>query len=270
MNIKFKNLIIFILLSAVMLFSGCAENKKREVPELPSLTIGSDIYSPYFYLDDNGNFAGIDVEMATEACKRLKIKPEFKQITWQDKDSFLDNGSVDCLWGSFSMNGREGEYTWAGPYLHSRQVVVVNASSDIHTFADLNGKDIAVQNASKPENLFLTDSVEGVCVNKVYSFSNMKNVFAALKKGYVDAAAGHETAFRNYMKNINGDFRIIDGVLLASELGVAFKKDANNKTAEEMTAVLDEMRRDGTILSIIEKYDMDTDYALGGGFDNEK
>lgn len=270
MNIKLKNFTVFLLISVIFLFSGCAENKKSENSELPALTIGSDIYSPYFYVDDNGNFAGIDVEIATEACKRLKIKPKFKQITWQNKDSFLDDGLVDCLWGSFSMNGRENDYTWAGPYLHSRQVVVVNSSSDIHTFADLNGKNIAVQNASKSEKLFLTDSVDGVCVNKVYSFPSMTNVFAALKKGYVDAAAGHETAFRDYMKNINGDFRIIDGVLLASELGVAFKKDADNKTVEELSAVLDEMRRDGTIRSIIEKYDIDADYALNGGLNSEK
>lgn len=270
MNIKLKNLAVFLLVPVILLFSGCEPGEKTEETELPSLIIGSDIYSPYFYIDDNGDFAGIDVEIATAACKRLKMKPEFKQITWQNKDSILNDGSIDCLWGSFSMNGREDMYTWAGPYMHSRQVVVVNESSDIYTLSDLNGKNIAVQNASKPEELFLTDSIDGVCVNKVYSFSDMTNVFAALKKGYIDAAAGHETAFRDYMNKISGDFRIIDGALLSADLGVAFKKDANNETAEKLTVALDEMRRDGTIRNIIEKYKIDADYALKGGSDSEE
>ena len=78
--------------------------------------------------------------------------------------------------------------------MYSRQVVVVKATSDIRTLRDLNGKYIAVQNASKPDELFSNDAISGVSVKKVYSFATMSAVFAALKKEYVDACAGHETA----------------------------------------------------------------------------
>lgn len=270
MNIKIKKITVFLLMTFILTFFGCTANKKSETDDFPTLTIGSDIYPPYFYVNDNGSYAGIDVEIAAEACKRMEMKPEFKQITWQNKDTFLDNEVIDCLWGSFSMNDRENNYTWAGPYMHSRQVVVVNASSNIHSIDDLDGKRIAVQNGSKPEQLFLTESVSGASASRVYSFPNMSNVFAALKKGYVDAAAGHETACRDYMKNISGDFRIIDGVLLASNLGVAFKKGTNSETVEKLNSVLREMRSDGTIRSILEKYDLDVSYALGEGSAYEK
>lgn len=270
MNIKIKKIAVLLLIPFILTLPACTAKKQSEASATPRLKIGSDIYSPYFYVDDNGNFAGIDVEIATEACKRLNMEPEFKQIAWQNKDTFLSDGSIDCLWGSFSINGRENEYAWAGPYMHSRQVAVVNASSDIQTLADLNGKSVAAQNGSKPEQLFLSESVSGVSVSRVYSFPNMSNVFATLKKEYVDAAAGHETACRDYMKQISGDFRIVDGVLLASELGVAFRKDADNETVKKLTSVLREMRLDGTIRGILLKYDLDADYALGEDFDNEK
>lgn len=247
-------------------FSGCAVNKSQpEEPKNGTLIVGSDIYSPYFYLDDDGNFAGIDVEIAAEACRRLGMKAEFKQIVWQNKDSFLADGTVDCLWGSFSMNGREEEYAWAGPYMYSKQVVAVNASSDIYSLSDLNGKRIAVQNASKPEAIFLSDSVAGVSVKKVYSFATMPTVFAALKKGYVDACAGHETACRDYMKNIYGNYRVLDDILLKADLGVAFYKETGKEKAASLTAVLEEMKSDGTIREILEKYDLDVEFALTGG-----
>ena len=120
---------------------------------LPVLTVGSDNYEPYFYLDENGEFAGIDVEIATAACERLGWTASFQKINWQEKDALLERGDVDCLWGSFSMNGREDLYRWAGPYMYSRQVVIVQASSDIYGLGDLNGKRIAVQSSSKPEEL---------------------------------------------------------------------------------------------------------------------
>lgn len=98
-------------LTAMCLLSGCTGADSPEKPtEKETLTIGSDIYSPYFYPDDNGDFAGIDVEIAEEACRRLGVTPEFKQISWQNKDACLKSGTVDCLWGSFSMNGREDDY----------------------------------------------------------------------------------------------------------------------------------------------------------------
>ena len=129
-----KQLGVLCLAVMFVFLSGC--DKDSPQPEdLPNgtLTIGSDIYSPYFYLDDNGDYAGIDVEIATEACRRLGMKIEFKQIVWQNKDALLAEGAIDCLWGCFTMNGREDEYTWAGPYMRSRQVVVVYTSSDIYT-----------------------------------------------------------------------------------------------------------------------------------------
>ena len=225
---------------------------------------GSDIYSPYFYLDDNGDFAGIDVEIAREACRRLGVTPEFRQISWQNKDAYLNGGVVDCLWGSFSMNGREADYAWAGPYMYSRQVVVVKASSDIRTLKDLNGKYIAVQNASKPDELFSNDAVSGVSVKKVYSFDAMSNALAALKKEYVDACAGHETACLDYINTISGEYRILDEALLVANLGVAFDRKTGTKTAAELTAVLTEMKNDETIRKILEKYSLDLDFALKG------
>lgn len=260
-----KRLTAAFLAAMCLLLWSCTETDSQETPtEKPTLIIGSDIYSPYFYLDDNGDFAGIDVEIAKEACRRLGVTPKFKQILWEDKDTCLNNGDVDCLWGSFSMNGREDSYAWAGPYMYSRQVVVVKATSDIHTLKDLNGKCIAVQNASKPDELFSNDAISGVSVKKVYSFSAMSDVFAALKKEYVDACAGHETACFYHIRNVSGDYRVLDEALLSANLGVAFNKEAGAKRAEQLTAVFAEMKNDGTIRKILEKYPLDIEFALKG------
>ena len=248
-----------------LLLSGCSStNTSGTAEEQKTLIIGSDIYSPYFYLDEDGNFAGIDVEIATEACRRLGMTPEFRQISWQNKDACLSSGVVDCLWGSFSMNGREDSYAWAGPYMHSKQVVVVKASSDIHTLYDLNGKTIAVQNASKPDELFSDNAISGVSVKRVYAFSSMSSVFAALKEEYVDACAGHETACLDYIKDISGDYRVLDEALLRADLGVAFYKETGAAQAEQLTAVLTEMKNDGTLRKILENYSLDVDFALKG------
>ena len=118
------------------------------------LRIGSDYYEPFNYLDAEGEFAGVDVELAREACRRLGCEPVFINLDWPRKNEYLDKGSVDCLWGSFTMTGRENEYRWAGPYMASYQAVMVWADSPIRTLSDLKGKSVAVQTTTKPEELF--------------------------------------------------------------------------------------------------------------------
>ena len=149
--------------------------------------------------------------------------------------------------------------------MHSRQVVAVNATSNIYSLCDLNDKCIAVQNSSKPEMLFLTDAVPGVSVKKVYSFSTMPSVFAALKKGYVDACAGYSATLAQMLENSNVEYRFLEEDIQLSELGVAFYPGANQSLCQQLNQVLEEMRTDGTTRKILERYGIDADRALGGG-----
>lgn len=259
-----KRLLAVLLALCGALLCGCGQ-RETETEELPVLVIGSDNYEPYFYLDENGAYAGIDVEIATAACERLGWTANFQKINWQEKDALLERGDVDCLWGSFSMNGREDRYRWAGPYMYSRQVVIVQASSDIYGLGDLNGKRIAVQTSSKPEELFLKHQVPGVeQVDSVYCFADTVDVFAALDKSYVDACAGHETAYRSFMGGRAGQYqyRVLDQELLRVGLGVAFYKEDDTGRAEALGDVLRELKEDGTVAGILERYGVDAQAAL--------
>lgn len=113
-----------LLMALAMLFMAglCACSAQSSAAETAPQTIvvGIDVFDPYSYLDRNGQFAGIDVELATEAFSRLGYTPEFRTISWPDKDNLLSDGTIDCIWSCFSMNGRETKYQWAGPYMYSR------------------------------------------------------------------------------------------------------------------------------------------------------
>ena len=232
--------------------------------DLPRLVIASDNYKPYSYVGPNGNLIGVDVDLATEACRRLGYAPEFCQIVWENKDAYLSSGQADCLWGSFTMTGREDLYQWAGPYLYSRQVVAVRTDSGIQTLADLAGRRVAVQATGKPEALFLTSSAPGVSqVEAVYAFSTMDEVYACLRKGYADAIAGHENALRLFLDSSPGSYRMLDEILDVSQLGVAFQKDTHKELAQALTQTLAEMESDGTTRAILTRYGLDADRALG-------
>ena len=260
--ISYLKLVICILSAIVsaglMACSNIHNNgSKSSSNDLKPLIIGSDNYVPYSYLDSDGNFTGIDVEIAREG-----YTPVFKQIVWDNKDIYLKEGAVDCLWGCFTMTGREDKYNWAGPYMYSRQIVVVNKDSGIENLADLNGKRVAVQVTSKPEYILSNTNTPQVGV--LYSMSTMEELYASMRKGYVDAIAGHENAMNVFVQSNEEHFGVLREELSISELGIAFSLDNDSGIDKKLTGVLNEMRADGTIQSIAEKYGVDVSMAVWG------
>lgn len=247
------------LIFVIFIFCSCEKNTNDSSNNImPKLVIASDNYEPFFYIDDNNDYAGIDVELAKAACERLGYQPVFKKINWEEKDYLLNSGVVDCLWGSFTMTGRENDYIWAGPYMDSNQVVMVNKNSSINNLSDLDGKKIAVQIGSKPEGIFLDGKGKNIPdVDSVYTFSSIDEIVTALKDGYVDGIAAHESALREYTKNEKNSYKILPQNVLEAQLGVAFSKNGNKILANALSQSLKEMQEDGTIAEIAEKYGYD-------------
>ena len=175
-------------------------------------------------------------------------------------DGILEDGSIDCLWGCFTMTGREDRYQWTSPYLYSWQMVVVRADSSISSLSELRDKRIAVQATSKPEEIFLEGSNKHIPTPEmVYSFSTMDEVYACLRKGYADAICGHESALDSLIRTSPADYRKLRESVYKSEIGVEFSKDYNRGFVDRLSETLTEMRNDGTIADIAEKYSMDKD-----------
>ena len=222
---------------------------------LPQILIGSDTYPPYIYLNNDGTPAGIDVEIAPEAFRRMGYAARFEVIDWEQKTALVESGAIDCIWGCFSMQGRETLYRWAGPYMVSRQVVAVNADSSIQSLSDLAGKTVMVQSTSKPEGIFLSGSDPRIPQTvEVFSIEDRSVQYAMLACGYVDAIAAHETAILQYMKDNNAAFRILEEPLLVTGLGVAFAKNDSRGLDHQLNDTFSQMREDGTLERIVGKY----------------
>ena len=243
---------------------ACAGQNNALPANAPTVTIGIDPFEPYCYMDGNGQYAGIDVDLATEAFTRLGYNVEFQEISWPDKDSLLQDGTVDCLWACFSMSGREDLYQWSGPYMSSRQVVAVRADSNIHDLADLAGKRIGVQATTKGEGLFLGKIPSDLPAVQVSSYAITEDMFAALRKGYVDAICGHEALIAGWIGTETIAYRLLDESPLKTELGVAFAKGTHAELSLALTQTLEQMQYDGTMGQILEKYGIDAQKAMGG------
>lgn len=99
----------------------------------------------------------------------------------------------------------------------------------------------------------------------VNSFSTTEELFAVLRRGYVDAVAGHEALIGKLTDNGTETYRMLEESPYMSALGVAFAKDTHEELAAQLTGVLEAMKEDGTIGALAEKYGLDPEKTVWGG-----
>ena len=91
-------------------------------------------------------------------------------------------------------------------------------------------------------------------------YPELGQVFAALRGGYVDAAAGMEGALKQYLDDYPGEYRLLNMSFRSQAQGVAFRKNGDTALAD-ITA-------DGTTAAIISAHGLNVEKNVYGGTTN--
>ena len=103
--------------------------------ETAKLVIGYTKFAPIAYDDGDGEDAtlvGFDIDLAKAVVAYLNttysvnIEVEFVVIEWNDKESLLENGTIDLVWNGMTITPeRSANMAMSVPYLANKQVAIV-------------------------------------------------------------------------------------------------------------------------------------------------
>lgn len=246
-------------LSAALL-AGCSQQQSSSNDGNPAdnkLIVGFDnSYPPYGFMDENNNPTGFDLDLAQEVASRNGWDIELSAIDWDTKDAQLNQGTINCIWNGFTMEGREDDYTFSEPYMLNEQVVVVKKNSGINSLSDLKGKTVMTQVDSAALDVLegdqkaLADTFKG---GKAQTIGDYNNAFLQLNSGAVDAVAC-DLSIAQYQIAASPDSYVqLSDALSTEHYGVGFKK-GDTEMADAVTKTLKEMYADGTVKTVCEKY----------------
>ena len=218
------------------------------------LVIGYTVYEPMNYTDEQGNFTGFDTELATAVCKKLGVEPDFVEINWDTKVVELDAKSIDCIWNGMTLTDDIMANTaTTKAYAKNAQVVVVKEGTDYTSTADLAGKTVVAEAGSAGETAIAEDA--GLAQADYISKSDQTDCLMEVAAGTADAAV-LDLTLANAMIGQGTDYadlKIVDE-LNAEEYGVAFRKGSD--AAAAVDAAFDELKADGTMEALADKYDL--------------
>ena len=265
----FKYFLLFSLLGSLLVAcSGTSSAKTDTASQAQSggtgeesktgktFTVGFDQeFPPMGFVDQDGSYTGYDLALAKEVAKRLNFTFVPKPINWDAKDLELNSGNIDCIWNGFTMEDREDKYTFVGPYMANRQVFVVGESSKIKNLSDLKGKTVEVQKDSsglnalnREENKAMKDGFASLVEVGDYQTAMMD-----LESGACDAICMDSVVAEYQIKRSKKPFAILKDSLSEEKYGIGFKK-GNTELADQVYKTLMEMKEDGTVDQITEKW----------------
>ena len=234
--------------------SETAASDLDSIKEKGKLVIGYTVYEPMNYTDADGSFTGFDTELATAVCEKLGVEPEFVEINWDTKVVELDAKSIDCIWNGMTLTDDIMANTaTTKAYAKNAQVVVVKDGTDYTSTADLADKTVVAEAGSAGEAAIQGD--ENLSKADYVSKSVQTDCLMEVAAGTADAAV-LDLTLANAMIGAGTDYaslKIVDE-LNAEEYGVAFRKGSD--AAAAVDAAFDELKADGTMQALADKYDL--------------
>ncbi|WP_109770060.1 ABC transporter permease subunit [Mycolicibacterium fortuitum] len=215
------------------------------------LRVGTEgVYSPFSYHDTATNqLVGYDVDVARAVGDKLGVRVEFVETPWDSIFAALEANRFDVVANEVTITPeRQAKYDLSQPYSIGEGVIVTRASDNsIKTLADLKGK-VTAENATS--NWSEIARKAGARVEAVEGFTQ---AIKLLNQGRVDVVVNDSIAVYAYLAETNDNSVKIAGTVgEKSEQGFAARKDSG--LLPELNTALDELRADGTLAAISQRY----------------
>ncbi|WP_242622597.1 transporter substrate-binding domain-containing protein [Lachnoclostridium sp. Marseille-P6806] len=232
---------------------GAAADHLGRIREQGELVVGLEgDWQPFSYHDEEDQLVGFDVEVAGELAERMGVSVRLVEGPWDGLFAGMDSGRYDIVVNGVDVTEeRQKSYDFSEPYAYDRPVLIVaEDNADITSFEDLKGRTTANSIGSTYQEL---GEQYGAQVSGV---DTLVETLQMVMNGQVDATINAATSFGDYMKAVpDAPLRIAAVSETATAYAIPMTKGEDNAALRvEIDRILSEMREDGTLSSLSEKY----------------
>ena len=250
-----KKIIVFVLTAIMVLglFAGCGAKDSMTIEEGKLIMSTNAAFPPYEMTDDNGNFIGIDVEVAQAIADKLGLELVIDNMEFTAALEAAQKGKADMVMAGVTVNeDRLTVMDFSDSYATGVQVVIVKEGSDV-TMDNLGEKMIGTQMGTTGY-IYASDTPEngGYGEDHVIAYDNGITAVQALMNDQIDAVIIDNAPAQAFV-DANPGLTLLEGEWVLENYAIGFAK-GNTELKDAVNAALAELIADGTVQQIIDKY----------------
>ena len=211
-------------------------------------------WQPWSYHDESDTLVGYDVEVSRAIAEKLGVEPEYVESDWDSLFAGLDAGRFDMVCNGVEVTDERAlTYDFTTPYGYIHTALAVRKDNDeIETFEDAE-RARPLPTAWLPPTWSWLRELYGAAVQGIDTLEETIQLLAA---GRIDATLNADVSFYDYLNvHPDADFKIVTQTEDASHVAIPLRKGDNSATLlEAVNNAIDELRADGTLKELGEKY----------------
>ena len=209
-------------------------------------------WQPWSYHDESDTLVGSDVEVSRAIAEKLGVEPEYVESDWDSLFAGLDAGRFDIVCNGVEVTDERAKtYDFTTPYGYIHTALAVRKDNeDIKSFEDLKGKTTA--NSLASTYMELAESYGAT----VQGIDTLEETIQLLTAGRIDATLNADVSFYDYLNvHPDADFKLVAQTEDASHVAIPVRKgDDSTSLLEAINTAIEELRADGTLKALGEKY----------------
>ena len=217
--------------------------------EAGKLTMATNAtFPPYEMTTDAGEFEGIDIETAQAIADKLGLELQIDDMDFDAALLSVQQGKADIVMAGVTVTDeRKAVMDFSDSYATGIQSIIVPEGSDIASPDDLAGKKIGTQRGTTGY-IYCTDDFGE---DAVVAYDSGLTAVQALNNGQVDAVVIDNAPAKEYVA-ANPGLKVLETSYAEEDYAIGMAKGSSLEDA--VNAVLEELKADGTLQSIVDKY----------------
>lgn len=249
---------VMALTTAVLMVGslvGCNSNSGGDTaaPTEKVYKIATDTtFAPFEFENDNGDMVGIDLDLLKAIAEDQGFQYELQVVGFTAATTALEAGECDGMIAGMSITDERSEkYDFSDPYYDSGVGMAVLASSDIKTYDDLNGQEVAAKIGT--EGCTFAESIADQYGFTIVQYEDSTSMYQAVLGGSA-VACFEDYPVLGYEISRGVEFALPLPMEKGNSYGFAVLKDNNSELLEMFNAGLKNMKDSGKYDEIINTY----------------